>query len=85
MLRQLFLRSRERATALKRDNYSCQKCGVKSSKAKDKVVKVEVHHVKGISMWDEIIDLINKELLCDPDELQTLCVPCHQKETYSKK
>lgn len=82
MLRQIFLKSRERATALKRDDYSCCKCGIKQSKSKDAPVKVQVHHIKGIKVWDEIIDRIYAEVLCSPEHLQTLCVECHKKETY---
>jgi 5-methylcytosine-specific restriction endonuclease McrA len=80
MLRQIWLRSAERGAALKRDNYSCQICGVKQSKAKGKEQKVEVHHKKGIDVWDKIIDLIYEHLLCDVDDLQTLCPDCHDKQ-----
>lgn len=79
-LRKLFLRSRERAAALKRDNYTCQKCGMKQSKAKGKEVKVEVHHLEGILNWDEIYRLIREFLLCDPKYLETLCKNCHKNE-----
>jgi len=80
MLRQIFLRSSERAAALKRDHYTCCDCGVKQSKKRDHVVKVVVHHKNTIDQhWQEIIDLIFKYILCDPSELQTLCIPCHDK------
>lgn len=79
-LRRLFLRSRERGTAIKRDGYTCQKCGKKQSKKIDAVVKVEVHHKDGIDNWDEVISLIQEKLLCSPDELTTLCVDCHKEE-----
>lgn len=79
MLRQIFLRSRERAEALKRDHYSCQKCGIKASTAKGREVKVQVHHKRGIFVWDKVIDLIYDEILCDPIDLETLCVSCHHK------
>ena len=78
-LRQLFLKSRERSEALKRDNYTCQDCGIKQTKKKGQEVKVQVHHKKGIDMWEQLIDLIYQELLCDPEELQTLCEDCHAK------
>jgi len=77
MLRQMFLRSTERSECLKRDNYSCVECGIKQSKKKGRVVKVEVHHVDGIKMWDDVIELICDELLCDISKLQTLCKECH--------
>ena len=77
-LRMLFLRSKERAEVLKRDNYSCQKCGVKKSQKKDNVIKVEVHHISRIDNWDKIIDEIRKYLLCPPEEMETLCKNCHK-------
>jgi 5-methylcytosine-specific restriction endonuclease McrA len=80
MLRQMFLRSVERSEALKRDKYTCQKCGVKQSKAKGKEQKVEVHHKSGIDIWEEVIYMIYDELLCDIDNLETLCHECHKKE-----
>jgi len=81
MLRQIFLRSRERANCLKRDKYTCCDCGVKQSKKKDHVVKVCVHHINTIDEhWQKIIDLVYKYILCDVDELQTLCIDCHNKK-----
>lgn len=77
-LRKLWLRSRERVAALKRDGYSCQCCGVKQSKAKGREVAVEVHHTRGVR-WDEIFRTIRAELLADPVLLQTVCVECHKK------
>lgn len=79
-LRQLWLRSRERAAALKRDQYCCQKCGVKQSRAKGKEVYVEVHHLEGIN-WDNVCDLIRSVILHNPIRLQTLCRECHLKTT----
>lgn len=78
-LRMLFLRSRERAAALKRDNYSCCRCDVKQSKAKGREIGVEVHHLQGVGNWDLIIDAIYSQLLCDPAHMQTLCKDCHKK------
>ena len=75
--RDLWLRSKERGSALKRDNYSCVDCGVKQSKAKGYEQKVEVHHKDGIANWDAIVDAIQTHLLCDPDDLETLCPECH--------
>ena len=80
MLRQMFVKSSERAEALKRDKYTCQRCGVKASKAKGKEQKVVVHHVEGIAIWDVIIETIQNDILCDPDLLMTLCPDCHEKE-----
>lgn len=81
-LRKLWLQSRERAAALKRDQYTCQKCGKKQSKAKGREVKVEEHHLEPIE-WEELIDMVADRLLVPPDKLQTLCVECHDKETFS--
>jgi 5-methylcytosine-specific restriction endonuclease McrA len=79
-LRRLFLRSRERAAAIKRDRYTCQCCGVKQSKAKGREVSVEVHHVDGVTNWDALFQAVRQHLLCDPEKLQTLCKECHDKE-----
>ncbi|MFN3076319.1 MAG: HNH endonuclease [Alphaproteobacteria bacterium] len=80
-LRMLFLRSRERGMAIKRDGYVCQRCGVKQSKAKGKEVAVEVHHKEGIANWQEVYDVIRKNLLCDPADMETLCKSCHGNES----
>jgi 5-methylcytosine-specific restriction endonuclease McrA len=80
-LRKLFLRSRERAAAMKRDLYSCQKCGVKQSRAKGREVYVEVHHLEGVLNWEELFKCVREYLLCDPKLLQVLCEKCHEKET----
>ena len=79
-LRRLWLRSRERAFALKLAGYKCQKCGVKQSKAKGREQKIEVHHQEGIGNWESIIDEIYIELLIQPTCLKVLCPECHKKE-----
>jgi predicted HNH restriction endonuclease len=84
-IRQLWLRSRERAAALKRTGYCCERCEVKQSKAKGREVKVEVHHKDLILGWEEIIDLIAEHILCHPDKLEVLCVDCHDKEHIARK
>ena len=61
-LRLIWMRSRERAKALKNANYCCENCGIKQSKAKGKEVKVEVHHTFGID-WTGIVDDIRQRLL----------------------
>jgi predicted HNH restriction endonuclease len=80
-VRQLFLRSRERAACLKRDRNSCQSCGVKASVAKGREQKVQVHHIQagGIGNWEAVIDMIFAEILCNPDFMTTLCPDCHEK------
>ena len=83
-LRQLWLRSRERAEAIKRDSYTCQRCHRKQTKRKGKEFRVEVHHVEGIGNWDKVIDSIYKEILCAPEYLVVLCKTCHE-ETEAEK
>ena len=83
-LRRLFLRSRERASRLKMDGYTCQRCGVKQSRKKGAAVKVEVHHVENIN-WLDIIAYIRKTLLVDPEKMTTRCIPCHKKEHKEEK
>jgi 5-methylcytosine-specific restriction endonuclease McrA len=78
-IRKLWLQSRERSFALKRDLYSCQKCGIKQSKAKGREVKVEVHHKDGID-WDGVVDLIIERVLQTPEDHETLCKECHKEE-----
>lgn len=78
-LRQLFLRSRERQAALKRENYTCQKCKVKRSTKKGFEVKIQVHHKKGILNWDKLVEEVRKDLLCNPEHFEVLCKKCHQE------
>jgi predicted HNH restriction endonuclease len=78
-LRQLWLRSRERAAALKGGGYCCSLCGIKQSRAKDREVYIEVHHKDGID-WEGLFDEIRKKLLHDPDRLISLCKKCHDKQ-----
>lgn len=80
-LRLLFLRSRERAEALRRDGYCCQICKKKQSKVKGKEVKVEVHHINADEErnWQLLIESIRSFLLCDADNLIVLCSNCHEK------
>jgi predicted HNH restriction endonuclease len=78
-LRLMWLQSNERSQALKNANYSCQSCGVKQSKKKDHIQKIEVHHKEGIGNWDKVIELIRSEILCSPDQLMVLCPDCHDR------
>jgi 5-methylcytosine-specific restriction endonuclease McrA len=84
-LRQLFLRSRERATAIKRDKYTCVKCGRKQSKAVGKEFKVQVHHKCGVDNWDKLFEAVRQYLLCDPGLMETLCEDCHKEKTNDGK
>ncbi len=78
-IRQVWLRSRERAAALKREGYCCERCGIKQSRAKGKEVYVEVHHRKGID-WNGICDVVAERVLQTPDDLEVMCKDCHKKE-----
>ena len=80
-LRLIWMRSRERAYTLKRDNYSCVKCGKKKSSKKGFEQKIEVHHKKGEINWKAIAEQIREELLCSPDDLECLCPECHNQIT----
>jgi predicted HNH restriction endonuclease len=76
-IRQLWLRSRERGECLKLAKYTCTSCGKKQSKKKGFEQKVEVHHKEGIENWDEVVECIRKNVLCDPTKLECLCPECH--------
>ena len=76
--RYIWLRSRERAAVLKRDNFTCQKCNTKQSRAKGKEFYVEVHHKNGIDNWDRVIDDIYEDILCNIENMETLCKKCHK-------
>ena len=82
-IRQLWLRSRERAATLKRDQYTCVHCHKKQSKAKGKEQAIEVHHLDGIE-WENIIDYIFRHVLVDPSKLESICPECHQREADEK-
>lgn len=83
-LRQLWLRSRERAAALKAQKYTCIKCDAKQSRAAGREVYVEVHHDRGVGNWEEIYRVVRRELLVGPDALIVMCKSCHA-ETHKKE
>ena len=64
-IRLVWLRSRERAAALKKADNKCTECGVKKSTAKGREVKLQVHHEPPID-WDGIVDLIFERILNAP-------------------
>ena len=84
-LRQLSLRCRERAAAMKAAKYCCQRCGVKQSRAKGKEVFINGHHREGVGNWEKVIDLIFEELLCEPEKWEILCEDCHKGEHSGKR
>lgn len=71
-LRTVWMRSRERASALRQTNNRCCLCGVKQSVAKGKVVKLVVHHTRRPN-WDRIKRVVREELLQTPEVLWPLC------------
>ena len=79
-IRQVWLRSRERAKVLKDYDNRCADCGIKKSVAKGKEVKLEVHHEPPIN-WDGIVDLIFERVLNVPQ--LPLCKKCH-KDRHEK-
>jgi len=83
-LRQLWLRSRERQAALRRDHYACRKCGLKQSRAKGKEAYVTSHHIYGID-WEALIDLVYERLLVPAEKQVTLCVDCHDALEEEKR
>ena len=83
-LRRLFLRSRERTAAIKREKNTCELCGKKSSVAKGREVKINVHHKDGID-WDRIIDLVIERILHEQSRLQVVCVDCHKDHHKESK
>ncbi len=83
-LRKLWLRSRERQAALKRDGYKCVECGKKQSRAKGREQSVEVDHLRGAGI-EKVIDAVYRDLLVAPEHLETVCPEDHKKRTEFRK
>ena len=71
-----------REAVLKRDNYECQACkrqGKVSTINKDKHKSLDVDHIKELDS--------HPELAYDMDNLETLCISCHNKKhnRYQKR
>lgn len=77
-LRILWMRSRERSTALQNTGYCCSMCGVKQSQAKGREQRLIVHHTEPVN-WDGLFDEIRRRLLHDPVKLAPVCPDCHDK------
>jgi hypothetical protein len=77
-IRRGWTQSRERAKIVKEANYTCVRCKRKQSRAKGKVVKIEVHHIDRIN-WENVIRIVREEVLDKPQEV--LCKECHKAET----
>jgi 5-methylcytosine-specific restriction endonuclease McrA len=63
------------ATVKRRDNYTCQICGVRNKKGLGKTILLHSDHIKPFSLYPE--------LRFELDNGRTLCFDCHkQTETY---
>jgi predicted HNH restriction endonuclease len=75
-LRHLWLRSRERSAAIKREGNCCEACGVKGGKRDGQEIVIHAHHVDGVE-WEDILDNIYAHLLVNPERISVLCSTCH--------
>ncbi len=64
-----------REKVFKRDDWTCQKCGNRSSK--NNYLRIEAHHIKPFALFPECRFLIDNGL--------TLCKKCHDKEPKGKE
>ena len=72
----------QRLKALKRDNYTCQKCGIKYSKMYKDIDGKEIEYEdEGGLQLDHIIPVSIGGDSLELDNLQTLCVKCHINKT----
>jgi hypothetical protein len=55
-------------TVWRRDNATCQRCGLHHKAAKKKGITFDIHHIVSFAV---------KELRCEPSNLVLLCEPCH--------
>lgn len=83
-IRMVWLRSRERAAAIKREKNTCQRCGAKGSVKKSHEVAIQVHHIDGID-WDGVVDLVIARVLPSPERLEVICKNCHANEHNNKE
>ena len=64
-----------RTAVLKRDNYTCQKCGAKNKK--NNYIRIEAHHKKPFAIFPELRFVIDNGI--------TLCKKCHDKEPKGRE
>jgi len=62
-----------REAVFKRDNYTCQKCGLRSGNGK--AVYLEPHHIVSVK---DCVDMNFMELIYDIENGLTLCKECHK-------
>jgi hypothetical protein len=55
-------------TVWKRDNATCQRCGLRHKVAKQQQITFDIHHIVSFAVV---------ELRCEPSNLVLLCEPCH--------
>ncbi|MCH7568434.1 MAG: HNH endonuclease [Nanoarchaeota archaeon] len=61
-----------RLNIFRRDNFTCQECGIRGSKS-----YLHVHHIKSFAKYPKLIFDLNNG--------QTLCIDCHKlTDTYAK-
>ena len=80
--RHVWLCSSERCAAVKRESNTCERCGVKGSKAKGREIAIQVHHKHNAIDWDKILDAIFETLLVAPEFLEVLCKKCHGEHDH---
>ncbi len=77
-----FYQSREwlkvRALVLKRDNYTCQTCGIAVRRHPEETDKPR-------ALVDHIVERRDGGADLDPANLATICDPCHTRKTNQKR
>jgi hypothetical protein len=82
-MRNIWMRSRERGTAMKLAKRACSCCGAKKVVATPDV-RLEVYHDNGIN-WDGVVDLFFERVLQRPEDYTVLCKECHLEEHKEEK
>lgn len=71
-----------RTAALERDGHECVSCGVEQSELPS-TKKLHVHHKLPVAVFKDHFDDVPWQVVHHPDNLVTLCGPCHQEAEYS--